>query len=501
MRGYTPNITGMILLAGALMSAGPAAAQEGIGGPVGAAIDGLVNTVFFTVPILGVDVELIVIWMAAPMLLLTLYFGFVNVRSFRHAWQILWGKYQDDSAPGEISQFRALATALSGTVGLGNIAGVAAAIAMGGPGAAFWMMMIGLFAMTLKFTEVTLSVKYRVIHEDGSISGGPMHYLRKGLEARGLARLGTILAVSYAIVALPSILQIAQVNQAYSQFSNVTGLNYPWMFGLAAATLTGIVIFGGLRGISRVTSILVPAMAAVYVGAGLFILLVNITQIPAAVGIILNEALKPEAGIGAIIGAIVVGMRRAVYSSEAGLGSATIAHAAAKTREPVSEGMVALLEPFIDTVVICSMTALVIVVTGAYRIDGVDDIQMTSAAFNSVIPGFDWILAIAVLMFAFSTIISWAYYTSKVWTFLFGDSNASVTTFRLVYCAGLVPGAVFTVQQVFDVMDSVYFLMAVPNIIGCYIMAGEVRKDLGSYLARLRAGDVPTAEQLAARAQ
>ncbi len=458
----------------------------------------LSSVVFAQVTIFGQPVELIVLWMAAPMLLLTIYFGFVNLRGFRIAWDIVCGRYHDSTAPGEVTQFQALATALSGTVGLGNIAGVAIAIAMGGPGAAFWMTVIGFFAMTLKFAECTLGVKYRREHADGTVSGGPMYYLWYGLRARGWPRLGKLLGWTYALFAVPALLQIGQVNQSYSQLSAVTGIDAPWTYGVLLAVLVAAVIFGGITRIARVTARLVPLMAAVYIAGGLFILIQHLGDLPAAVTLILQDALKPEAGIGAVIGAFVWGMRRAVYSTEAGLGSATIAHAAAKTREPVSEGMVALMEPFIDTVVICSMTALVIVVTGAYQVEGLTDIQMTSHAFNSVLPHFDIVLAIAVFLFAYSTIISWGYYSNKIWTFVFGFSPASQTAFKIVFCGALIPGAALTVTQVFDIMDSFFFLMAVPNILGIYLMAGEIKQDLKSYLTRLKAGRIPTRIQLEA---
>lgn len=470
---------------GAMIFALPA--QAGI---VDQVVNGLSGAVFYQIKLFGTDVELIVIWMALPMVFLTVYFGFINLRSFRLAGRILSGRYRDDSAPGEVTQFQALSTALSGTVGLGNIAGVAIAIAAGGPGAAFWMVVIGFFAMTLKFAECTLGVKYRKEHEDGTISGGPMYYLGRGLAARGWKRTGTILAWSYALFAIPSLLQIAQVNQSYSQVSAVTGLSAPWIFGVILAISVAVVIFGGITKIARVTVRLVPMMALTYIAAALFILFFHASQIPAAIGLILSEALRPEAGIGAIVGAFVWGMRRAVYSTEAGLGSATIAHAAAKTREPVSEGMVALMEPFIDTVVICSMTALVIVVTGAWQVEGLDDIQMTSWAFNSVIDGFDVVLAIAVVLFAYSTIISWGYYSSKIWAFVFGESKTSSTIFKIVYVVALIPGGVFSVSQVFDIMDSFFFLMAVPNIIGIYLMAGELRRDIRNYRERLKSGEI-----------
>jgi len=454
---------------------------------VSATIDAFTGFVFSTVPIAGADVEWIVIWLAVPMVFFTLYLGFINVREFGLAWHILRGRFTDPSAAGEVTQFQALSTALSGTVGLGNIAGVALAISMGGPGAAFWMAMIGLFAMSLKFAEVSLAVKYRIVHADGTVSGGPMYYLSRGLAARGWGKLGRVLGLSYALLALPSLLQIAQVNQSYSQISAVTGLNAPYAYGIGFAAITAVVIVGGIGSISRVTSRLVPFMAVIYCGAGVCVLAVHAGDVPAALTLIISDAFNPQSvAAGSILGIFVIGMRRAVYSTEAGIGSATIAHAAAKTRAPISEGIVALMEPFIDTVVICSMTALVIVVTGVYRIDGLNDIQMTSAAFNSVIAGFDVVLAVAVGLFAFSTVVSWAYYISKVWQFVFGQSRLSQRIFQSVYCLALIPGGAISVQRVFDIMDSIFFLMAVPNIIGLYLMAGEIKGDLRAYLKAKR---------------
>ena len=444
--------------------------------------------VFGQVVIFGTPVEWVVLWMAVPMVAFTIYFGFINVRVFRLAFHIVSGRYEKQGVPGEVSQFQALATALSGTVGLGNIAGVAIAIAIGGPGAAFWMMVIAFFAMTLKFVECTLGVKYRTVQPDGTIAGGPMYYLPAGLKAKGWPRLGKFLGFSYAIFAVPSLLQLGQVNQAYSQVSSVIGYSFPWMFGIGLSVATALVIFGGLKGIARLTSRLVPLMCAIYVLAAIAILFVSWNQIPAAIWAIVYGAFNPDGVVGGIVGVFVVGMRRAIYSTEAGIGSSTIVHAAAKTDEPISEGFVALFEPFIDTVVISMMTALVIVITGAYRIEGLNDIQITSAAFGSVISWFPYVLALAVLLFAFSTIISWSYYVSRVWSFLFGYSRRSQITYRTVFCLALIPGGALSVSQVIDVIDSFFFLMAIPNIIGLYILAPQVKTDLQSYLSRLRSG-------------
>jgi AGCS family alanine or glycine:cation symporter len=456
-------------------------------------INALGDFVFSTINVFGTDVEWVVAFLAAPMIILTLYFGFINLKSFPIAYKIIRGRYHDENAPGEVTQFQALATALSGTVGLGNIAGVAIAIAKGGPGATLWMIIIGLLAMTLKFAECTLGVKYRTVRADGTIAGGPMYYLQKGLKEKGWAKAGLFLAWAYGILALPTLLQVAQVNQAYSQLSAVTGLegNFAaWAFGAVFAGLTAIVIIGGIRSIANVTSKLVPLMCMIYILAALFVIIGNITEVPGAFATIISSAMNPEAATGGVLGVIVIGMQRAVYSSEAGLGSATMAHAAAKTNEPVSEGMVALMEPFIDTVVVCTMTALVIVITGTYTIEGYSDIQMTSAAFGSVISWFPAVLAVAVLMFAFSTVISWGYYAGKIWEFVVGGSNSSMAIFKIIFCAALIPGAVFTSDTVFTLMDSMFFLMAIPNIIGIYILAPEIKRDVASYLARLKSGEI-----------
>ncbi len=491
------------------------AAQDGArGGLIGLATDAIHTLeafVFATVPVFGVEVEWIVIWMALPMVILTFYFGFLNLRSFGRAFRVLRGDYRDDTAPGEVSQFQALSTALSGTVGLGNIAGVALAIAIGGPGATLWMILIGLFAMSLKFAECTLGVKYRDVHADGTISGGPMYYLKNGLAANGRAKLGRNLAWAYALIAVvATVPQITQANQAYSQLSGVIGVDndgFALGFGFAIAGLTAIVIIGGIRSIASVTARLVPLMTVIYISAALTILFTNFGEIPAAFATIIDGAFHPEhygkSAAGGALGALVIGMRRAVYSTEAGLGTATIAHAAAKTREPVSEGMVALMEPFIDTVVICTMTALVIIITGAYNFTGSDgvllgDIQMTSAAFGSAISWFPYILALAVLLFAFSTIISWGYYSSKVWGFVFGEGKLSMMIFKIIFCVILIPSGFFSAKTVYALVDSLYFLMAIPNIIGIYLMAPELRRDTADYLARLKAGQIRTAKQIAA---
>jgi AGCS family alanine or glycine:cation symporter len=445
---------------------------------------------FSQVRMFGVDIEWAVLWMAVPMLFFTVYLGFVNVRCFPLSIRILRGRYADPDAPGEVSQFEALTTALAGTVGLGNIAGVAIAIGIGGPGAAFWMIVIAFFAMTLKFAESMLAVKHRIILEDGSVYGGPMYYLRSALEEKNLPLLGKILGLIYAACAIPQMLVFTQVNQAYSQLSAVTGIEAPWTFGLLLSAAVALVIIGGIRSIASVTSRLVPLMCVIYLLAAVTILVLNASAIPHALVAIAVGAFAPEGVVGGVIGVFVIGMRRAVYSTEAGTGISTMVHAAAKTREPVSQGLAASVEPFFDTILVNSMTALVIVVTGAHQLDGLNDIQMTSAAFGSVVWWFPYVLAVCVLLFAFTTIISWSYYMSRAWACLLGYSRLSMIIYRVLFCLAVVPGAVMTVQQVVDFIDSLVVLVTIPNIIGLYLLAPTIKRDLKDYLGRLAAGRV-----------
>jgi AGCS family alanine or glycine:cation symporter len=450
-------------------------------------IAGLTSFVFSQITIMGVQIEWAVLWLAIPMLFFTFYLKFVNVRRLGLSLRILKGRYTDDDAPGQVSQFQALTTALSGTIGLGNIAGVAIAIAIGGPGATFWMIVIAFFAMSLKFAEAMLAVKHRLILDDGTVFGGPMYYLQSGLEQQNKPGLGKFLAYSYAVFAVTQILQYTQVNQAYSQLSAVTGFEFPWLFGLGLAVAVGFVIIGGVQSVAKFTSLLVPLMCGIYLIATLTILITHVDAIPAAFVSIFEGAFAPEGVVGGVIGVFVIGMRRAVYSTEAGTGASTMVHAAAKTKEPVSQGLAALVEPFVDTIIVSTMTALVIIVTGAHKIEGLNDIQITSAAFGSVIWWFPYVLAACVLLFAFTTIISWSYYMSRVWSFLFGYSERSLYVFRILFCIALIPGGALTVQQVIDVMDGFLVLMTIPNVIGLFILAPTVKRDLVDYLSRMRA--------------
>jgi len=356
----------------------------------------IASVVFYAIPINGAALPITVLWLVLGAVVFTCYLGFINIRGFRHAIRVVRGDYSDKTDKGDITQFQALSAALSGTVGTGNIAGVAVAIALGGPGATFWMIVAGFLGMTTKFVECTLAVKYRVYNADGSTSGGPMYYIKAALDKYGLPRLGSFLAAFFAIACVFGSAGFVHVNQGFSQVKLVTGFDNAWVFGLVYSFLVGLVIVGGIQSIARVTSKLVPFMCAIYLSAAFVFLGMNLEAIPDAVWTILRSAFAPEAAYGGVIGVIIQGFRRAAYSNEAGIGSSPIAHSAARTKDPVSEGFVGLLEPFIDTVVICTISALVIVVSGVYLQPGLDGVQMTSAAFGSVFDWFPLVLMVAL---------------------------------------------------------------------------------------------------------
>ncbi|QIP86063.1 alanine:cation symporter family protein [Streptomyces sp. Tu 2975] len=467
----------------------------------------LEKVVFYDVPVGGTALPLIVAWLVVAGLVFTGWFGFVQLRKFRLAIDVVRGKYDEKGSAGEVNHFQALTAAVSGTVGLGNIAGVAVAVSIGGPGATFWMILCGLLGMATKFVEVTLGVKYREVHADGTVSGGPMHYLPKGLADRfgkNGKTLGKILAVLASIMILFFGLfggNLFQVNQSYAQLVSVTGGESGMMgssagalfFGILIAALVGIVLLGGIRSIASVTSRLVPAMAGIYIVACLIVILVNVSAVPAAVGTIIEGAFNPQGVAGGVLGALIIGFKRAAFSNEAGLGSAPIAHSAVKTKHPASEGLVALLEPFIDTVVICTMTALTIVVANpASWAEARDDqsiggVTITSDAFATVLPWFPYILTIAVMLFAISTVLTWGYYGLKAWTYLFGRSKASETIYKVVYTLFAVAGSLLTLQTLIAMADAVLFMLAVINIIGLYLLAPVVKRELNSFLEFVRA--------------
>ena len=444
---------------------------------------------------IGAYIPIVVLWLVFGALFFTFRMKFINFRGFKHALSLVRGDYDDPEDKGEVSHFQALTTALSATVGLGNIAGVAIAISVGGPGATFWMIVAGLLGMSSKFVECTLGVKYRKLDANGEVSGGPMYYLRDGLAKYKMPIFGKFLAVMFAVLCIGGSFgggNMFQANQAYAQLSGqfpVLAGNGP-LFGLILAFLVGVVIIGGIKSIANVTEKIVPLMALLYVGTALIIILINISEVGNVFVLIFNGAFAPDAAFGGVIGVLIQGFRRAAFSNEAGVGSAAIAHSAAKTKEPVSEGIVSLLEPFIDTVVICTMTALVIIFTGMYNVEGLEGAQMTSKAFGSVFSWFPYLLVIAIFLFAFSTMISWSYYGLKSWEFLFGKSKLSEYSYKFIFLLFIIVGSSVKLGAVLDFSDMMILAMAFPNIIGLLILSKEVKIDLNSYLNRLKSGEI-----------
>ena len=447
--------------------------------------------IFFSVPLFGADVPLIVLWLVAGGAFFTVYLRLVNVRGFAEALRIVSGRYRNPKDPGEISQFRALATALSGTVGVGNIAGVALAISLGGPGATFWMIVAGFLGMSTKFAECTLSVVYRRRNADGSFSGGPMYYLERGLKEKRLPALGRALGVFYAAAMVLGCLGIGnmyQSNQASAIVVDLLDIDWlrhnAWLIGGVLAALVALVIVGGIQSIARVTARLVPGMAVLYVVSALLVIAFNADELPSAVLAIWHGAFQPEGVAGGVLGALVVGFGRAVFSNEAGLGSAAIAHSAAQTSVPLTEGFVASLGPFIDTVLICTMTALVIITT-VYEpgmADGnVQGIELTTRAFASTLSWSPLPLAIAAALFAFSTMIAWAYYGLKAFTYLAGEGRARDLGFKLAFCGFVVVGAAVNLQSVVEISDALIFMVAIPNLLGLYFLAPVLRRELAGY--------------------
>ena len=459
--------------------------------------DAVANFIFFAVPTGGADVPLIVAWLIAGGVFFTLYLGFINLRGFRHALHLVRGRYTDPSQPGEVTPFQALTTAVSGTVGIGNIAGVAVAISLGGPGATLWLIIAGLLGMSTKFAECTLAVKYRHTNPDGSVSGGPMYYLQRGLELRNLPGVGRGLGMFYAAAMVLGCLGIGnmfQSNQAAAIIVEVTGggssffSDKAWLLGVVMAIAVALVIVGGIRSIARVTSKLVPFMAVLYVLSALLIIGINADRLPGALVQIWRGAFSPDSIGGGMIGVMIIGFRRAVFSNEAGLGSAAIAHSAVRTDEPCTEGFVSLLEPFIDTVVICTMTALVIITTvydPALADAGVNGIEMTKTAFESTLAWSPVPLSVAAVLFAFSTMISWSYYGLKALTYLTGENRSVEVGFKLFFCGFVVLGASINLAALIDLSDAMIYVVAVPNLLGLYLLAPVLKREMRSYRERL----------------
>ncbi|MFQ1702912.1 alanine/glycine:cation symporter family protein [Loktanella agnita] len=499
----------------AALTPGLVAAQESGG------LDQRINTIFadytgwyvsfIFAPLPGTSFSWIALWLVVGALVFTVYFGAIQFRGFMHSIRLVKGDYSDPNDAGEVSHFQALATALSGTVGLGNIAGVAVAVSIGGPGATFWMVVAGLFGMATKFTECTLGVKYRNEYPDGSVSGGPMYYITKGFAERGLP-MGGAMAVLFSVFTILGALgggNMFQANQAHAQIAGVVG-DYPgWITGLALALVTFAVIAGGLKSIARVTEKVVPFMGVFYVLVSILILILNFDMIGWAFGQIFMGAFTGLGVVGGFTGALIQGFRRAAFSNEAGIGSAAIAHSAVRTKEPVTEGYVALLEPFIDTVVICTMTALVIVISGVLNVDpetglyiwnaeagriatdgDVGGVALTSAAYAKQFAWFPILLMVAVVLFAFSTMISWSYYGLKAWTYLFGEGAMKELSFKIIFCVFIVIGAAASLGPVIDFSDAMLFSMAIVNIIALYLLMPIVKHELNSYISRLKSGEI-----------
>ena len=481
----------------------------------------------------GTSIPTIIFLLVGGALFFTIYFGFINLRRFPLAINVVRGKFdhvdhhqvdqkaavnvvdgdavdtiKDESKDGEVSHFQALATAVSGTVGNGNIAGVALAIAIGGPGATFWMILCGLIGMSTKFVECTLGVKYRDVGEDGTVYGGPMYYLTKGLKDRGFARLGRFLAVTFALLCIGASFgggNAAQSNQAAMQLVSSFGMeggSARTIIGVVMMIFVGIIIIGGIKRIASVTEKIVPLMALLYVGACLYIILTNLSFVDDAFAMIFTQAFNPQAGLGGLLGVLITGFRRAAFSNEAGAGSASIAHSAVKTKYAASEGLVALLEPFIDTIVICTMTALVIIIfngdqtifnyggeNGIVMIDGVaaEGAAITAAAFANYISFSGPFLTIAVVLFAISTMISWSYYGLQSWMFVFGKSKLSDYTYKILFLLFIVIGAAGDMSAVWTFSDAMILALVFPNMIGLFFLYPKVKEELQRYLKAVRA--------------
>lgn len=464
------------------------------------------NILFFDIffgQLEGTSVPFLVVWLFVGAVFFTIKMNFVNLRFLRHSLQILSGKYADSHNRGLITPFQSLTTALSATVGLGNIAGVAVAIMLGGAGATFWMILAGFLNMSLKFTEVTLSLQNRTFLPDGTVMGGGMRYLSEGLKKKGLEGFGKVLALVFAIFMIGGAIGGGNIFQVSQSLGAVKGeiaffATYPWAYGLILAVLVGFVIIGGVKSIAHTTEKIVPFMVIIYLGASLYILTVNAALLPHAMITIFNEAFHPTAIAGGMVGVMVQGFKRASFSSEAGIGSAPIAHAPSQVKYPIQQGLVALYEPFIDTVVICTITALVIVTTGVYAggtpelnalIEAKQGAALTSAAYAMTLSWFPTVLALCVTLFAFSTMISWSYYGERAWTYLFGTKSSIV--FKLFFLVIIVLSTlVDKLGPLVDLTDMLFLAMALPNLIGLYILRDDVKKALIEYTQKLKSGEL-----------
>ena len=522
-RRITASIAGLLFV-GNIYAAG---IDETIDKAVKPASDFIEKYVFYPIPLPGDNaMPLVLCFLIFAAVYCTIYFGFPNIRYFKHAISTLRGKYKniesikhpiytsslvnivdedivdtirDESVQGEVSHFQALSSALSGTIGLGNIAGVAIAIAIGGPGATVWMIISGFLGMSSKFTECTLGTKYRDIGPDGTVYGGPMYYLSKGLAEKGYKTIGKILAVVFAIFCVGGSLgggNMFQSNQSAAIVKDIFKLdsgNTGFFIGIFLAILTGVVIIGGIKRIGSVAEKIVPFMCGIYIIAGLVVIGLNYSYVPAAFGAIFEGAFSAQSIAGGVIGVLIAGFRRAAFSNEAGVGSAAIAHSAVRTRYPASEGIVALLEPFIDTIIVCTMTALIIVIsnTNHHFLEygsgtGLNGVALTSAAFETTLPGFSYILALAVFLFAFSTMISWSYYGLQAWLYLFGRTKSNELSYKVIFLIFVVIGGSIQLNSVIGISDSMILAMVFPNLIGLLVLSPVVKEEVSRYLAAIK---------------
>ena len=457
--------------------------------------DAVAKVIFVPVSIMGAQVPIIILWILAAGIFFTIYLKGIAVWGFKHAIDSVTKKSENGEECGDVSSFQALATALSGTIGIGSIAGVAISISIGGPGAAFWIFVGALLGMSIKFMEASLAVKYRRFNLDGSVSGGPMHYIAHGLTRKKMRWLGQPLSVIFAILCIGGGItggNMIQINQTAHQIIFITGgetsifHGYAWVLGTIAAILIGLVVMGGIKGIAKVTTILTPTMCALYILSGFVVIFANFSNIPSALALIIKEAFHPTAIAGGVFGTIIIGLRRSVQSNEAGTGAAAIVYAAAQTKEHISQGFVALLETFL-TGVLCLFTSFAIVFSGVLdntKIGEISGIELASNAFQSVISFFPIILSIIAVLFAMSTLISWAYYGQKAWTFLLGEGKKRVITFNIIYCLFIVIGSAMNVKSIIDITDAMMIAMCIPNVIVLYILAPEIKRDLKDYIAR-----------------
>lgn len=467
------------------------------------------DIVFFPLTIGDFSFPVVVAWLTIAGVVITIYFGFIQFRGLKVSGQVIRGKFSTKQDPGEVPHFQALTSALSGTVGLGNIAGVGAAMALGGPGATFWMILAGLLGMATKFAECTLGVKYREVHDDGTVSGGPFKYLPVAFKRFGSLPAKVLTGVFAVAILLFGVAggNMFQANQTFAQVRNATGGDEGFLgsdgaaliFGAILAALVAVVILGGIKSIGATTSKLVPAMAAVYLVACAAVIGANFENIPSAIGTIIEGAFRPEGFAGGILGVMIIGFQRASFSNEAGVGSAAIAHSPVKTRRPVSEGFVAMLEPLVDTVLICTMTALAIIMAGAPSLQaGIDQVQggggapdgviLTSDAFATVLPWFPIVLSVAVALFAYSTLITWSYYGLKAWEYLFGRGRKREIIYKVIFLTFTVAGCVLSFSQVISFTDAALFICAFVNLLGVYLLLPVIKREMKKYLADRKSG-------------